>query len=95
MRVLVMYDVDTKSPGGAARLSRLAAKCLNWGIRIQNSVFQCEVNAMEYREMEKELVGMIDETRDNLRFYNLGNKFNGKIKVYGVSKTAEPDTFIL
>ena len=83
MTVIVMYDVDTGTKAGKKRLPRIADRCLDWGIRVQDSVYECEVNAAQLRAMTAELSAMIDPETDSLRFYDLGNHCEGRITVFG------------
>ena len=89
MKVVVLYDIDTHTAAGQKRLQRMAKHCLNWGVRIQNSVYECEVNAAQYREMTGELYTIIDETVDRLRFYNLGSHYESRIEYKGLPTLAE------
>jgi CRISPR-associated protein Cas2 len=72
MLMLVTYDVNTETPAGRKRLRRVARACLDFGQRVQNSVFECEVEPAQWTALKARLVGEIDETRDSLRFYRLG-----------------------
>ena len=87
MLVLVTYDVNTESDGGKKRLRRVAKCCLRYGQRVQNSVFECVVDAAQYAMMENELLKIIDQKSDSLRFYNLGNNYQSKAKHYGAKPT--------
>ena len=84
MFVVVTYDVNTETPAGRTRLRRVAKQCLNFGQRVQNSVFECQVDASQLRELEDRLIKLIDPELDSLRFYNLGNGYATKIKHIGV-----------
>ena len=72
MLMLVAYDVSTEAPGGKRRLRRVARACLDWGQRVQNSVFECEVDPAQWAELRRRLLGEIDPAVDSLRFYRLG-----------------------
>lgn len=84
MLVLITYDVNTEDAAGRKRLRRVAKQCLNYGQRVQNSVFECQLDAAKLREVENILVKMIDTERDSLRFYMLGNQYECKVKHIGV-----------
>ena len=71
MHILVTYDVATDSPAGRKRLRRTAQACLNFGQRVQKSVFECSVNEMQYEELTRRLLKIIDEEEDSLRIYRL------------------------
>ena len=73
MLVLVCYDVSTKDEGGARRLRRVAKCCLDFGQRVQNSVFECEVPPAKWQELRHRLLGEYDASSDSLRFYFLGS----------------------
>ena len=84
MKVIVSYDVSLLDPGGARRLRRVAKACGNYGLRVQNSVFECEVDWAHYIAMRQALLREIDPERDSLRLYNLGNKGGEKVEHWGV-----------
>jgi len=86
MLILVTYDVDTTSPEGQRRLRRVAKECMNYGQRVQNSVFECVVNFTQYTQLKINLKGIISEDVDSIRFYHLGNKFESKVETLGVKK---------
>ena len=79
MLVLLTYDVSTESLDGRRRLSRVAKKCLSYGQRVQNSVFECNIDWSQYLKLQNELKSIIDIDKDSLRFYNLGNSYSEKI----------------
>lgn len=83
MLVLITYDVSTTSSTGKKRLSKVAKKCLDHGQRVQNSVFECILDAAQYRKLRYELEELIDEETDSLRFYNLGDKYKTKVEHVG------------
>jgi CRISPR-associated protein Cas2 len=70
--VLVSYDVETVSPGGARRLRRIARACQDYGQRVQFSVFECELAPDQWVVLRARLIGEMDLARDSLRFYFLG-----------------------
>lgn len=71
MLVLVCYDVNTETKEGRRRLRRVAKVCKNHGQRVQKSVFECRVDAMQFEAVERELLSEMDETLDCLRLYRL------------------------
>jgi CRISPR-associated protein Cas2 len=71
MQVLVTYDVSTATPEGERRLRRVAQTCVNYGQRVQQSVFECSVSEMQYEELKRELLGIMDQREDSLRLYRL------------------------
>ncbi|MGI6228011.1 MAG: CRISPR-associated endonuclease Cas2 [Christensenellales bacterium] len=83
MLVLITYDVSTETKEGRRRLNQVAKKCLAFGQRVQNSVFECIVDWSQFVALKAELKKIIKEEKDSLRFYNLGTKYNTKIEHYG------------
>lgn len=83
MLILVTYDVNTESEGGKKRLRQVAKYCVKYGQRVQNSVFECVLDEAQYKVMQHQLLKIIDEEKDSLRFYNLGNKYQGKAEHFG------------
>ena len=94
MMVVIAYDVNTKDPAGAKRLRKVAKCCVNYGQRVQNSVFECVADAATMAKIKHELVGLIDEEKDSLRFYNLGNRYEGKIEHIGAKPSYEAEGFL-
>ena len=87
MMVLITYDVNREDKAGRKRLRKVAQHCLNYGLRVQNSVFECNVNQKEYVELQHVLSTEIDESKDSLRFYLLGNNYKNKIIHIGAKPT--------
>ena len=83
MLVLVSYDVSTVTAAGRQRLRRIAKACQNWGIRVQNSVFECNVDAAQWVKLKATLESIFDPSADSLRYYNLGNHYNTRIEHVG------------
>ena len=84
MLVLITYDVSTEDSAGRTRLRKVAKQCVNYGQRVQNSVFECQVDSVQYRQIKAILEGIIDKKKDSLRFYNLGDKYKNKVEHIGV-----------
>lgn len=84
MLVLITYDVNTETEAGRKRLRKVAKQCVNYGQRVQNSVFECQLDAAKLREVEAKLESLIDKEHDSLRIYNLGNSYENKIKHIGI-----------
>jgi CRISPR-associated protein Cas2 len=84
MRIIVCYDVSLVSEGGKRRLRRVAKMCVNYGLRVQNSVFECEVDWACYLDLKAALLNEIDPATDSLRIYHLGNRYRDKTEHYGV-----------
>lgn len=76
MLVIITYDVNTQNSAGKKRLRNVAKVCVNYGQRVQNSVFECVMDQAKCREVKHKLTGLIDKEHDSLRFYYLGKSFN-------------------
>jgi CRISPR-associated protein Cas2 len=83
MLVLVSYDVATVSAEGRRRLRRVAKTCENFGIRVQNSVFECNVDPGQWATLKNRLEDIYLSTEDSLRFYYLGNNYQHRIEHLG------------
>lgn len=86
MLVLVTYDVSTVDKPGRARLRKVARACLNWGQRVQYSVFEVELSKSEWIMLRSELLGLIDESRDSIRFYMLEADSKNRLEHHGVRR---------
>jgi CRISPR-associated protein Cas2 len=91
MLILITYDISLTDSGGQKRLRRVAKQCVNYGTRVQNSVFECQVDATQYKKLQHILLQEIDLEKDSIRFYNLGNKYNGKVEHFGVEQGIKVD----
>ena len=92
MLVLITYDVNTTDADGRRRLRNVAKKCEACGQRVQNSVFECLVDAAQFRLLQAELKGIINPESDSLRFYSLGNKYQTRIEHYGAKPAYAPES---
>lgn len=72
MKIVITYDVTTSNPEGRKRLRKVAKICQNYGIRVQNSVFECVVDSTQFVMLKHQLIEAIDPEEDSLRFYRLG-----------------------
>ena len=93
MLVVITYDVNTEDQVGRKRLRKVAKQCVNYGQRVQNSVFECQLDAAKLREVEAILSSLIDREKDSLRIYMLGNAYENKVKHIGAKPSfdvAEP-----
>ncbi len=91
MLVLVTYDVSTIEKAGQRRLSKVAKTCLNYGQRVQNSVFECSISTEQFVRLKQSLVEIIDPNTDSLRFYFLGNRWQEKVEHIGAKPVANID----
>lgn len=89
MLVLITYDVNTETPEGKRRLRLVAKQCLNYGQRVQNSVFECVMDAAQCRLVQHALEQLIDKEKDSLRFYYLGNNYKTKVEHVGVKPSVD------
>lgn len=83
MFVLVTYDVETVSNDGQKRLRKVAKLCVNYGQRVQNSVFECVIDPANFAKLRLQLLEVIDKEKDSIRFYFLGSKWNRKVEYIG------------
>lgn len=95
MLVLVTYDVVTKTATGRKRLRKVAKECENYGIRVQNSVFECVVDAAQLKQLKLSLTDLIDINEDSLRFYQLGNNYKSKVEHIGAKETIEVEEVLI
>lgn len=86
MLVLITYDVNTESESGKKRLRKVAKQCVNYGRRVQNSVFECILDSAQCVQLKAILLDIIDESVDSVRFYYLGNHHKTKVEHLGVNR---------
>lgn len=91
MLVLITYDVNTEDAAGRKRLRQIARQCVNYGQRVQNSVFECLVDPAQCRLLQAKLCQIMDPERDSLRFYYLGDRYEKKIEHFGAKSTYLPE----
>lgn len=96
MLVLITYDVNTQTAEGRKRLRMVAKICINYGQRVQNSVFEMDISPDRYIYLKNELLKIIDNELDSIRFYNIGKNYKPRIEMIGKNDTydAQTDTFI-
>lgn len=85
--VLITYDVNTETNSGKKRLRKVAKQCVNYGKRVQNSVFECVLDTAKCREVKEILSSLIDTEKDSLRFYYLGDNYRNKVEHIGAKET--------
>lgn len=96
MLILITYDVDTTTKSGEKRLRKVAKECVNYGQRVQNSVFECLLTEAQLVSLKAILSSIIDETADSIRFYYLGNNWQRKIETLGEITSYDPtDSLII
>lgn len=95
MLVLITYDVHTEDAAGRKRLRQIAKQCVNYGQRVQNSVFECMLDAAQARSLQAKLLKLMDPEKDSLRFYYLGNKYESKVEHFGVKPSYEAEGLLM
>ena len=95
MLVVITYDVNTQTAEGRARLRKVARQCVNYGRRVQNSVFECMVDYTQCIQLKEKLTQLIDPELDSLRFYYLGNKYQTKVEHVGVERGIPVDETLI
>ena len=91
MLMLVAYDVSTETTTGRRRLRRVARTCLDFGQRVQNSVFECEVDPAQWVRLRQQLIDEIDQEADSLRFYFLGANWRGRVEHVGAKASLDQE----
>lgn len=91
MLVLITYDVNTETPAGKKRLRQIAKQCVNYGQRVQNSVFECLLDASQCTALKAKLLKLMNPSSDSLRFYYLGNNYESKIEHFGCKASYDPE----
>jgi CRISPR-associated protein Cas2 len=89
MLVLISYDVSTKDRAGKARLRRMAKACLDCGQRVQNSVFECDIDPAQWAALKERLIEMVVPEQDSLRFYYLGSNWQRKVEHVGAKPSQD------
>ena len=90
MLVIVSYDVSTRDEVGRLRLRRVARLCEDRGKRVQNSVFECSVDAAQWVAFRAALIAAVDPEHDSLRFYFLGNQWKRRVEHIGAKPSYDP-----
>lgn len=95
MLVLITYDVNTTSEKGRKRLAQIAKVCVAYGQRVQNSVFECDLDMAKYVTLKSQLLSIYDSEKDSIRFYNLGNNYSSRIEHYGRKTSYDPEGILM
>lgn len=95
MMILITYDVNTQTAEGRKRLRKVAKECVNYGIRVQNSVFECVLDAGQFCLLKSILENIIDPDLDSIRFYKLGNNYQNKVEKLGKNDHIEVEEVLL
>lgn len=95
MLVVVVYDVCTESENGKARLRKIAKECVNYGQRVQNSVFECLLDSVQLKTLQKKICSIMDVDLDSIRYYHLGKNWQGKVEHVGAKPSYDPEGFLV
>ena len=95
MMVLISYDVSTMNNAGKTRLRKVAKECQNHAQRVQNSVFEADLDYSTFLKLKARLCELIDPEKDSLRFYYLGNNWKKRIEHIGAKRTYNPEGVII
>ena len=95
MYILVTYDVDTTDKSGQRRLRRVAKACLDYGQRVQNSVFECELTEVQFCILKERIDEIIDHSLDSIRFYHLNRSENRRVEVMGIETSFDVNDAII
>ncbi len=96
MLILITYDVDTTTKAGKKRLRKVSKECVNYGQRVQNSVFECLLTEAQFVGLKSTLANILNEDTDSIRFYFLGNKWQQRIEKLGKESSFDPtETLII
>ena len=95
MLVIITYDISLNDKDGTKRLRKISKECINYGQRVQNSVYECNVDAAELAKLRNKLLNIIDLKNDSLRIYNLGNNYMNKIEHYGTKVSYDAEDVLL
>lgn len=95
MMTLITYDIDTTTAEARKRLRLVAKKCVNYGQRVQNSVFEMNMDYGSFIRMKAELLKIIDKEKDSIRFYYLGNNWKNRVEHYGAKPGYDSEGVII
>lgn len=95
MLILITYDVETVNAEGRRRLRKVAKQCVNYGQRVQNSVFECHLDSAQFANLKHDLTKLIDIEKDSLRFYYLGHHWERKVEHVGTKEGYYPNAPII
>ena len=95
MMVIISYDVATSDPAGKKRLRKVAKECQNHAQRVQNSVFEADLDYSAFMKLKERLIEIIDKEKDSLRFYYLGNNWERRVEHFGAKQTYNPEGVLI
>ena len=89
--VIISYDVETKTKAGQTRLRKVAKECVNHAQRVQNSVFEANLDYSTFLKLKDNLLSLIDKDKDSLRFYYLGDNWHRRVEHFGAKNTYDSE----
>lgn len=95
MQVLITYDVETVSSDGKRRLRQVAKVCIDYGQRVQNSVFELNIYPADLVNIKNKLEKIIDQKKDSIRIYNLGKNWENRVETLGRDNSSNPEKDLL
>lgn len=95
MMVLITYDVNTEDKEGRKRLRQVAKKCVDYGQRVQNSVFECLLEPAQFVKLKNELESIVDKDKDSLRYYMLGANWKRRVEHFGAKESYDPEGIMI
>lgn len=95
MFVIIAYDVNVTSPHGSKRLRKIAKECVNYGQRVQNSVFEVNIEYGDFLLLKDRLIGLMEQDKDSIRFYYLGNNWKNKVEHIGAKGGYDSEGLLL
>ncbi len=95
MMVLITYDVNVTTYSGKSRLRKVAKQCVNYGQRVQNSVFECLIDPTQFAELKHRLEKIIDPEKDSVRYYFLGNNWKNRVEHIGAKSGYDPEGVLM
>jgi CRISPR-associated protein Cas2 len=95
MLVVITYDVNTETPAGRKRLRQISRQCVNYGQRVQNSVFECLLDPAQCQLLQDKLIRIMNPETDSLRFYYLGSRYEKKIQHFGRKPGYYPEDILI
>lgn len=95
MLVLITYDIQASDAAGRRRLAKVARLCVNFGQRVQASVFECSLDPTQLKLLQRDILKVIDTNTDSVRFYNLGKNYKNRIEHFGAKPSYMPDDVLM
>ncbi len=93
--ILITYDVNTTTPDGQRRLRKVAKHCVDYGQRVQNSVFECLLDPAQFAQFRHKLESIVDMEKDSVRYYHLGNNWRKRVEHVGTREAYDPEGILI